>query len=65
LFADDTVVIVKNKNMIELQKEINQELGIIDEWMKFNRLSLIISKHHTLSMNLKVILLHWKTFTYK
>jgi len=23
LFADDTVIIVKNKNMIELQKEVN------------------------------------------
>jgi len=30
LFADNIVVIVKNINMIELQKEVNQELGIID-----------------------------------
>jgi len=40
LFADNTVVIDKNKNMIELQKEVNQELGIIDEWMKYNKFSL-------------------------
>jgi len=40
LFADDTVVIVKNKNMFEFQKEVNQELSIIDEWMKFSRISL-------------------------
>jgi len=62
LFADDTVVIVKNKNMIELQKEVNQELGIIDEWMKFNRLSLNYIKTSYFVLDLKVILLHWKTF---
>ena len=40
LFANDTVLILKNKNKARLQQQINQELTFIDEWMKHNRLSL-------------------------
>ena len=36
LFADDTVLIMKNKNINQLQQQVNRELGIIDEWMKCN-----------------------------
>ena len=34
LFADYTVLIMKNKNIYQLQQQVNRELGIIDEWMK-------------------------------
>ena len=44
LFADDTVLIMKNKNINQLQQQVNRELGIIDEWMKCNRLSLNYAK---------------------
>ena len=44
LFADDTVLIMKNKNINQLQQQVNRELGIIDEWMKCNRLSLKYAK---------------------
>ena len=44
LFADDTVLIMKNKNINQLQQQVIQELGIIDEWMKCNRLSLNYAK---------------------
>ena len=42
LFADGTVLIVKNKNIN--QQQVNRELGIIDEWMKCNTLSLNYTK---------------------
>ena len=44
LFADDTVQIMKNKNINQLQQLVNREPGIIDEWMKCNRLSLNYAK---------------------
>jgi len=52
--------------MIELQKEVNQELDIIDEWMQFNMLSLNYIKTSYFVYGPKgnsTILLHWKTFT--
>ena len=44
LFADDTVLIMKNKNINQLQQQVIQELGIIDEWTKCSRLSLNYAK---------------------
>ena len=44
LFAYDTVLIMKNKNINQLQQQVNQELGMIDEWMKCNRLSFNYAK---------------------
>ena len=40
LFADDTVLLMKNKNVEQLQQIVNQELLVIDDWMKYNKLSL-------------------------
>ena len=39
LFADDTVLIMKDKNVNNLRKMVNEEFQLIDNWMKFNRLS--------------------------
>ena len=44
MFADDTVLILKNKNKARLQQQVNQELIIINEWMKYHRLSLNYTK---------------------
>ena len=44
LFADDTVLTIRHKNIEILQQLANQELCIIDEWMKTNHLSLNYSK---------------------
>ena len=44
LFADDTVIILKSKNIHNLEPEVNHELEIINNWMKFNQLSLNCSK---------------------
>ena len=38
LFADDTVLVMKSNNVNQLQRDANQELQVIDEWMKYNRL---------------------------
>ena len=40
LFADDTVRILKGKNVDELQQILDEELSVVDGWMKFNRLSI-------------------------
>ena len=62
LFADHSVLILKNKNINHLQQQVNQELGIIDEWMKCNRLSLNYAKLHILFTPQNVILLSKKIF---
>ena len=44
MFADDTVLILKNKNKARLQQQVNQELIIVNEWIKYFRLSLNYTK---------------------
>ena len=44
LLADDTVLLMKNKNVEQLQQSGNQELLVIDDWMKYNKLSLNYTK---------------------
>ena len=40
LSADDTVLMMKDKNISNLQLAVNQELCDVDNWMRYNRLSL-------------------------
>ena len=40
LFADDTVLTLSNSCIKTLQREVNQELEEINNWMKINKLSL-------------------------
>ena len=44
LFADDTTFHLSNKNLNDLQQEINKEVNKIDLWMKCNKLSTKYSK---------------------
>ena len=44
LFADDTVLMLKDRNNTKLQELVNKELKIVDEWMKYNRFSLNCNK---------------------
>ena len=44
LFADDRDLIMNNKNINQIQQQVNQKLGSIDEWMKCSRLSLNYAK---------------------
>ena len=44
LFADDTSIILANKNLKELETLVNCELGNVKEWLKANKLSLNIKK---------------------
>jgi hypothetical protein len=49
LFADDTTIYVSGKNITELYKLVNQDIALLAEWFKVNKLSLNISKtHHVL-----------------
>jgi len=44
LFADDTVLSTSGSNSTELQNVVNTEIGKVDEWLHFKKLSLIYSK---------------------
>ena len=44
LFADDTVLLLKNKNIHELQEQLSDAQKRIDDGMKYNRLSVNYSK---------------------
>ena len=44
LFADDIVLIMKNKNVNNLRKMVDEELQLNDNWIKFNCLSLNCTK---------------------
>ena len=44
LFADDTTLHLLNKNLNDLQQEMNKEKNKIDLWMKCNKLSINYSK---------------------
>ena len=48
LFADDTVLTLSNSCITRLHQEVNEELKHIDNWMKFNKLS--INYHKTKCM---------------
>ena len=44
LFADDTVLMLKNRNIDHLQQQVNEQLNGINDWMIYNRLSINYSK---------------------
>ena len=44
LFADDTCLILANKNIDILEKVVDQEINKVDSWMRHNKLSLNYSK---------------------
>ena len=46
LFADDTNLFSSGSNAISLQDGVNNDLAIIAEWLKVNKLSLNIKKTH-------------------
>ena len=46
LFADDTNLFTSGINLIELAKQVNEELEHISLWLKINKLSLNIKKTH-------------------
>ena len=45
LFADDTVVLYSHKNVTTLVSTINQELQMLNDWFKCNKLFWILRKH--------------------
>jgi len=44
LFADDTLLTLSCANSANLQNEVNSELQKVDNWMRYNKLSLNYSK---------------------
>ena len=61
LFADDTLLSMADKNLDTLEKRVNSELKLIDDWLQNNELSLnnfktcylLFSKHPHISVNPK------------
>ena len=54
LFADDTNLFWSGSNAISLQDGVNNDLSIIAEWLKFNKLSLNIKKTHFMCFSAKI-----------
>ena len=54
LFADDTNIYFSRKNLNDLELILNQELHAVAEWMKSNRLALILKTNN-------FVLIHSKT----
>ena len=63
LFADDTCLLIKNKNLKQLKKHLNLDLRNVCNWLKANKISLNSSKtemllfrHHNkvINYNLKI-----------
>lgn len=44
LFADDACLIYKNKNIFQLEQNVNSELIKVNDWLKVNKLSVNYSK---------------------
>ena len=44
LFGDDTVLMLKNRNIDHLQQQVTEQLNGINDWMIYNRLSINYSK---------------------
>ena len=51
LFADDTNMFMSFKDVHYLQTVINQELTLVSQWLKVNKLSLNIKKHYVIFSN--------------
>ena len=63
-FADDSVLILKNKDHNNLQALANHELTIINDWLEYNRLSLNYKKSITFFLLQNKRELHYKTFNF-
>ena len=53
LFADDTNLFSSASNAISLQDGVNNDLAIIVEWLKVNKLSLNVTKTHFMCFSAK------------
>ena len=48
MFADDTTIVMTDKNINTLQQKINLEMENVSEWFKANQLSLNKKKSHVM-----------------
>ena len=48
MFADDTTIVMTDKNVNTLQQKINSEMENVSEWFKANQLSLNKNKSHAM-----------------
>ena len=55
MFADDTTLFFKHKELGVLYTTINVELAKISQWFKLNKLSLNIKKPTILSFEIKIL----------
>ena len=52
-FADDTSILCSNRDLKHLIENINNELNILSDWFKANKLSLNVVKTNYIQFNLK------------
>jgi hypothetical protein len=55
MFADDSNLFISGKNLLDISNTLNQELPLLIEWLRANRLSLNVDKTHVMIFGKKNI----------
>ena len=58
MYADDTTLIYTQQNIVDLESNINDELGKISLWFKSNRLLINLSKTNCVTFHNKTCKIH-------
>jgi hypothetical protein len=58
MFADDSNLFISDKNLQDISQTLNQELPLLIEWLRANRLSLNVDKTHIMIFGKKNITSH-------
>ena len=62
LFADDTLLMLADKNLDMLETKVNEQIQHVDYWLRKNKLSLNYSKTNFLLIQKQIFLLKKKFF---
>jgi hypothetical protein len=56
LYADDTALVCKNKNLLNASECMNNVLGILQDWLLYNKLALNLNKTKYIIISLKPVI---------
>ncbi len=55
MFADDTSILIKSPNNVQLQSDLNSVMGQLNEWFQENLITLNLEKTHFIQFTNKSI----------
>ena len=53
MYADDTSIYHSSKDIMQINRAVNEELRRLDKWLQGNKLSLNVAKSRPMSINSK------------